>query len=163
MKNEPIISEIAAVCKNRGIGKDNDLLFKIPEDLEHFKNITKGHAVIMGLNTFHSLGKPLPHRTNIVLSPDKDQKIESCTVVSSIEDALAEAKKVEKDEIFIIGGASIYQQFISRADKLYLTLIDAEPEADTFFPDYSDFSPVAETGEGSYNGTSYKFMEFEKK
>lgn len=163
MMSKPIISEIAAVCKNRGIGKGNDLLFKIPEDLKHFKSVTKGHAVIMGYNTYLSLGSPLPNRANIVLSPDKELKIEGCVMASSIEEALTEARKTEKNEIFIIGGASIYQQFISLADKLYLTLIDAEPEADTFFPDFSEFSPVAETGGGSYNGTSYKFVTLEKK
>src|SRR5665647_361593 len=108
MTNKPIISEIAAVCKNRGIGKNNDLLFKIPEDLKHFKEITKGHAVLMGYNTYLSLGMPLPDRANIVLSPDKDLSIEGCIVVDSIDEALDEAKKTEKNEIFIIGGASIY-------------------------------------------------------
>jgi dihydrofolate reductase len=163
MKNEPIISEIAAVCKNNGIGKDNDLLFKIPDDLKHFKEITDGHAVIMGYNTYLSLGKPLPNRVNIVLSPAQDLKIGGCVVVNSIDNAISEAKKIEANEIFIIGGASIYGQFLPYASKLYLTLIDAEPEADTFFPDYSEFSPVAETGSGSYNGIGYKFVTLEKK
>lgn len=159
MEKSIIISEIAAVCSNRGIGKDNDLLFKIPEDLKHFKDITKDHAVIMGYNTFLSLGKPLPNRVNIVLSSKRNLEIEGCIIVGSIKDALMEAEKVEKYEIFIIGGANIYQQFIFYADKLYLTLINAEPDADTFFPDYSNFKVIKESKEFSYKNIKYRFAE----
>lgn len=159
MKKSTIISQIAAISKNRGIGKNNDLLYRIPQDLKYFKEITSGHAVIMGHNTFLSLGKPLPNRVNIVLSRKNNLKIDGCVVVDSIENALIKAYQVEKYEIFIIGGASIYQQFISYADKLYLTLVDDEPDSDTFFPDFSDFKVIKESQKFSFKNLKYRFTE----
>lgn len=132
-----MISAIAR--KDRAIGFKNALLWHIPEDFKHFKETTSGHVVIMGENTYTSIGRPLPNRTNIVLSIDPNFSPEGCVVVSSIEEALAKAKEVERDEIFIIGGASIYRQFLPYANRLYLTLVEGDFEADTFFPDYSEF------------------------
>lgn len=140
---KPRISIIAAISKkDRAIGKDNKLLWNIPEDMKHFKNLTTGHTVVMGENTFVSIGKSLPHRTNIVLSVKQGLELDGCVVVHSVEEALEKARQSEHEEIFIIGGASVYKQFISLADRLYLTLVEGEYEADTFFPDYPEFSRI---------------------
>jgi len=137
-------SIIVAIAKNKAIGKGNDLLYYIKDDLKRFKNITSGHNIIMGRNTFASLPKgPLPKRKNIVITdhpedcslpekhPDRD-----CIMVDSIEKAMSLCN--QNEENFIIGGGSIYRQFLPYADKMYLTLIDEEPEADVFFPPYDD-------------------------
>ena len=129
-----IISIIVAMAKDRVIGKDNDMPWgRLPVDLKHFKTVTDGHPIIMGRNTFESIGKPLPNRRNIVLSRS-DIKIDGCEVMSSIEKAI-ELLKDEK-EIFIIGGGHVYKEAIDIADKLYLTYIDLEIDGDTFFPEY---------------------------
>jgi len=154
------ISMIAAVAKNLAIGKNNQLLWHIPEDLKRFKEITRGHAVVMGSKTFESLGRPLPQRTNIVIAKDVNYKADGCVVVHSLDEAVIEAGKTEKDEVFIIGGGSIYTQFLPRADKLYITLVDKEYEADTFFPQYNDqFKKITFQQEGEYNGLKYTFLE----
>jgi len=161
------ISAIAVTNKNRAIGFKNKLLWKLPPDLEHFKKITSGHTVIMGGNTFISLGRPLPNRVNIVITKNKDLSMLGCIVVSSPEEALerakAEEEKLENDhkEIFIIGGASIYAQLLPHVEKLYLTIVDDETaEADTYFPDYSEFKKIISESEmQEYNGLKYKFVE----
>jgi dihydrofolate reductase len=160
--NQPKISLIAAVAKNLAIGKNNQLLWHIPEDFKHFKEKTKGHVVIMGSRTFESLGKPLPNRTNIVIASDKNYQAPGCIMVHSVDEAVVEAKKVEEKETFVIGGGSIYKQFLPLADKLYITLIDKEYEADTFFPPYDEFKKITQTGEGEYKGLKYKFLELER-
>lgn len=156
------ISIICAIDKNRGIGKNNKLLYNIPKDLEHFKRITFDHPVIMGENTYNSIGKPLPKRTNIVLSRDKDLKIPSCIICNSLEYAIETAQKKDQQEIFIIGGASVYAQAINIADKLYLTVIDAEKQADTFFPDYSNFKKIISQKDETSAGYNYKYLELER-
>lgn len=139
--NQPRISLIAALAKqNRAIGFKNALLWHIPEDFRFFKETTGGHAIIMGENTFRSIGQPLPKRTNIVLSLDSEFSPEGCVVVHSIEAALSYARSVESEEIFVCGGANVYQQFLPLCDRLYLTLVDGVYEADTFFPEYTDFT-----------------------
>ena len=139
--NQPRISLIAALAiKDRAIGFKNALLWHIPEDFRHFKETTSGHAIIMGENTYRSIGRPLPNRTNIVLSPHSDFSPEGCVVACSIEDALEKARAVEHEEVFVCGGASVYQQFLPLCDRLYLTLVDGAYEADTFFPEYSQFT-----------------------
>lgn len=128
---------IVAIANNNAIGKDNQLLCHLPNDLKHFKEITSGHTVIMGRNTFFSLPKgALPNRRNIVLSFE-NEKFEGCQTALSIEEALEMCSDEEK--VFFIGGASIYSQAYPIVDKLYLTKIHADFEADTFFPviDYS--------------------------
>jgi dihydrofolate reductase len=159
----PRISLISAIArKDRAIGKDNALLWNIPEDFKHFKELTSGHAIVMGENTYRSIGRPLPNRTNIVLSQSADFAPEGVVVVRSIEEALAEAKTVEQEEVFIIGGASIYRQFIPLADRLYLTLVEGEYEADTFFPEYDGFARVL-SEEKMDNGTHrFSFVTLEK-
>ncbi len=154
--NKPIISLIAVVARDRGIGYKNKLLFDIPEDMEHFKSITSGHVVIMGYNTYKSIGKALPGRKNIVLC-DKMTRLNDALVSRSIEEAVKISKG--EDEIFFIGGASVYEQAIKIADKLYITEVNALRTADTYFPDYKEFVKVKISGAGRYNNLEYKFLE----
>ena len=136
-----MINIIAVVAKNLAIGKNNQLLWHIPDDLKHFKEITQNHPVVMGLNTYYSIGKPLPNRINIVVSKDKIE-IPNVHVFTSLDTAIDFALS-QNEEIFIIGGASIYEQTIKKADKLYLTIVDQEVnDADAFFPDYSEFKTI---------------------
>lgn len=115
----------------------------------------------MGRKTFESIGRPLPNRTNIVVTSDKSFIAENCTVNHTIEDALEEARKIEQEEIFIIGGGQIYKQTIGLADKLYLTVVDGEYEADAFFPEYENFKIIKEEA-GSNENYNYKFLELVK-
>ena len=161
LKSKPIISIISCMAKNRGIGKENKLLFDISADLKHFKKITLGHPVIMGYNTYKSIGRPLPGRLNIVLMPDKIE-IEGCTVVSSIPEAIKIASEDDNKEIFFIGGGMVYKTAIEFADRLYLTVVDKEPEADTFFPDYSNFKKVISEEPEESNGYKYIYIVLEK-
>ena len=158
---KPEISIIVCVAKDRGIGKDNKLLFDIPEDLKYFHKVTKRHPVIMGYNTYKSIGKPLKERHNIVIS-ERDEKIPGYIVASSLLDAIEKASKLQKDEIFIIGGAKVYKEAIGLADKLYITEVDAKIDADTFFPDYTDFSKKTKIGEGRDGGVKYEFCIYER-
>ena len=132
-----MISIIAAVAKNRAIGYKNKLIYWLPNDLKRFKALTTGHTIIMGRNTFLSLPKgALPNRRNIVLSRSA-KAFEGCDVYASLEEALQHCAKDE--DVYIIGGASVYQQALPLADRLCLTEIDDTPaEADTFFPPYAD-------------------------
>lgn len=157
------ISMISAIAKkNRAIGKNNALLWHIPEDFQHFKELTSGHAIIMGENTYKSIGRPLPNRTNIVLSQTPDFAPEGCIVVRSIEESLDVAKQFEAEEIFICGGASIYKQFISLADRLYLTLVEGDYDADTFFPEYPEFTKEMEREEKNNGKYAFTFVTLEK-
>lgn len=158
----PKISLIAALALgNRAIGKANRLIFHIPEDLKRFKKITSGHVVIMGRKTFESIGRPLPNRTNIVITRDEDYFAEGVTLVHSLEEAVRLAQG--DDEVFIIGGGQIYQEAIGMADKLYLTIVEGNPNADTFFPDYSEFKKVvSESDWQEHEGLKYKFLVLEK-
>ncbi len=160
---QPRISLISAIArKDRAIGKDNALLWHIPEDFKHFKELTSGHAIVMGENTYRSIGRPLPNRTNIVLSQTPDFAPEGIVVVRSIEEALEKAKAMEQEEIFIIGGASIYRQFIPLADRLYLTLVEGEYEADTFFPEYDEFVRVLSEEKMDNGAHQFSFVTLEK-
>ena len=133
-----MITVIAAVAKNRAIGYKNQLIYWLPNDLKRFKQLTTGHTIIMGSNTFRSLPKgALPNRRNVVLSR-RSKEFPGCDVYPSLEKAL---KSCQPDEdMYIIGGASVYEQAVKVADRLCLTEVDDVPvEADTFFPDYSDW------------------------
>lgn len=123
---------VAMGVKNE-IGFENQLLWHLPKDLKHFKEITSGHPVIMGRKTYESIGKPLPNRTNIVVSRKNDWFEEGILIVGSIKEAIKFAKKID-EEIFIIGGGKIYEQTMDLVDKLEITLVKADLEADTFFP-----------------------------
>lgn len=156
---KPLISIICSIARDRAIGKDNKLLWQIPEDLAHFKKITSGHVVLMGQKTYESIGKPLPNRTNVVISDDYSFNPEGVVVTRSLEEGLSKAREIEKEEIFIIGGGSIYRQYLPMTDKLYLTIVEGDYDADTFFPDYSEFKNLIleeKTTDGQYN---FKFVE----
>jgi len=159
--DKPIISIIACIAKDRGIGKDNKLLFHLPEELKYFHKVTKRHPVIMGYNTYKSIGRPLKERHNIVISRDSE-KIPGYIIASSLEDAIAKASKLQQDEVFIIGGAKVYEQAIKIADKLYLTEVDAKVDADTYFPDYADFGKKTKIGSGEEKEFKYTFYEYER-
>lgn len=132
-----MISIIVAIAKNSAIGKDNQLLWHISEDLKRFKRITAGHKIIMGRNTLLSLPKwPLPKRTNIVITDKADEKFEGCEMTFSINEAAAKCGREE--ECFVIGGASIYEQFMPLSDKLYITRVNKDFEADTFFTEIDE-------------------------
>lgn len=183
------ISIIAAIGKNRELGKGGKIPWHISEDFKRFKEITSGHPVIMGRKTWESLPfKPLPNRTNMVVTRDSSLSFargrlaklggeKRVVVCSSLEQALEKAKEIEKSEIFIIGGGQIYAQALSLADKLYLTIVEGNFDADTFFPDYAEFKKVVfeEKGEpaltlasrrsgrrGRSEGYKYKFLELER-
>lgn len=162
------ISIIAAIGKNRELGKNNKLLWHIPEDFKRFKALTSGHPIIMGRKTWDSLPlKPLPNRTNIVISrnPVSSARRRLAEPAGSVEEALREAQgKPGSEEVFIIGGGQIYKQAIKEGlvDKLYLTIVDGDFDADTFFPDYSEFKKVASKEEHDNGEYKYKFLELEK-
>lgn len=124
---------VVAIGEKNEIGFENQLLWHLPKDLKHFKDITSGHPVIMGRKTYESIGKPLPNRTNIVVSRKNDWFEEGILIVGSIKEAIKFAKKID-EEIFIIGGGKIYEQTMDIVDKLEVTLVKADLEADTFFP-----------------------------
>lgn len=158
----PTISIIAALDENRGIGMNNKLLWHIPTDMKHFRLITTGHVVIMGRKTFESIGKPLPKRTNIVITTNKNRTFEGCITCHSLEEALQEGKKYETEEIFIIGGASIYKQAIKLSAKLYLTLVKGTYEADTHFPSYEEFDKILSKQEITEKSYTFTFLELAK-
>ncbi|MBS1548413.1 MAG: dihydrofolate reductase [Bacteroidetes bacterium] len=132
-----MITLVVAMGKNGEIGKDNQLLWHMPKDLKHFKDITSGHPVVMGRKTYESIGKPLPNRTNIVVSRKENWFEEGILIVGSLKEALKFAQKIDT-EVMVIGGAEIFKQTIALADKLEVTLVDEAFEADTFFPKIDD-------------------------
>lgn len=132
MKN---LSLIVAIGKNREIGKDNKLLWHIPEDLKFFKEKTMGKTIVMGSNTFYSLNGLLPNRHHIVLTQDDYEFPKEVEVFNDFNELLDHLKSLDDDEIFVIGGAAIYKLFIDYVDKMYVTEIDKEYDADKFFPE----------------------------
>lgn len=160
---------IAAIQKSdRGLGKGNDLLWRIPEDLKRFKELTTGHPIIMGRKTYESIGRPLPHRTNIIITRNVDYAAPGCVVVTSLDDALVKAREAEaknnnaEKKIFIIGGGEIYNQAIPHTDILHLTLVDGNKEADAFFPDYSDFKTEIWREDHPESSPSYSWVDLGK-
>ncbi len=129
-----MVTIIAAIAKNNALGNNNGLIWHLPADLKRFKKITLGHHIIMGRNTFESIGKPLPNRTTVILTKDKNYFIKNCLVASSIEKAIGLAKN--DSNIFIVGGAQVYKEAIEKnlVDILEITFIDYEFDADVFFP-----------------------------
>jgi dihydrofolate reductase len=163
MSKSPKISMVVAVSENLVIGKDGWMPWNIPSDLKHFKKITAGHPIIMGRKTFESIGKPLPKRTNIVVTRDLNYSFEGVKVVSSLKNAILEAGKIDQEEIFVIGGGQIYKQALELADKLYLTLVQGEFEGDTFFPEYRNiFTKTVSEFQSEENGFKFSFLELEK-
>ncbi len=161
-----MITIIAAIGKNRELGKNNQLLWHIKADLERFKKLTLGNVVIMGRKTYQSLPekfRPLPQRINIVVSKQKDFVNDPIIIAQSIEEAIKKAKEFKK-EIFIAGGASIYEQTLPLADKLYLTLVEKEfPDADVFFPPFEKLFPKKIKEEiGQEGELTFRFLEYSK-
>jgi dihydrofolate reductase len=130
-----MITLIAAAAENNALGKDNDLLWHLPNDFKRFKEITSGHYIIMGRKTFESFPKPLPNRTHIIITRQKEYLVEGCLVVHSLEEALEIAP--QNEEVFIIGGAQIYEQALPFADKIDLTRVHTSLDAEAFFPEFN--------------------------
>lgn len=133
--NGRMITIIAAMDGNRGLGFDNKLPWHLPDDLKRFKVLTKGHPIIMGRKTYESIGRILPERKNIIITRNAEYQASGCVVVGSIEEAIAEAHK-DDNQIFIIGGSEIYKLGLPFADMLCLTFVDADIPADVFFPEF---------------------------
>ncbi len=159
-----MITIIAAIGKNGELGKNNDLIWHLPNDLKRFKKITLGHHVIMGRKTFESLGKPLPNRKTIIITRNTDFNVDDCTIVNSLKAALKAA--ATDPNPYILGGAEIYHQAINIADRLDLTLVDANFEADAFFPKI-DTSLWKETSRQDFKADenhqyNYSFVTYKK-
>lgn len=129
-----IISLVVAASKNNAIGKDNQLLWTLPNDMKFFKNVTWGMPVVMGRKTFEALGKPLKGRTNIVITRQSGWKVEGTVTVKSLDDASFLVKQMDVKEMMVIGGGEIYKLAIEKAKRIYITRVDAELEGDTYFP-----------------------------
>ncbi|GAA6134705.1 type 3 dihydrofolate reductase [Oceaniserpentilla sp. 4NH20-0058] len=164
------IALIAAYAKNMVVGIDNQLPWHLPEDLKYFKACTTGKAIIMGRKTYESIGRPLPNRTNIVISSNPEFSVEGVKVVTSLEAAIEVAQAVNEingvDEIMIIGGATIYELCLPIADRLYLTQVHANVNGDAYFPEV-DFSNWREVQRADYmaseeNPYDYSFVVYDK-
>lgn len=164
------VAVIVAQAKNRVIGTKNKLPWHLPEDLRYFKQVTMGKPIIMGRNTYESIGRPLPGRENIVITRQTDYAPAGVTVVASLTDALEHAENTAlingAEEVMVIGGAQIYEQSLPLADRLYLTEVDAEIEGDAWFPEF-DRSEWQEVGRESYessgcNPFDYSFIVLDK-
>ena len=162
----PIISLIVATDNVGGIGKDNKIPWHLPEDIKRFKDLTMGHPVIMGRKTFESiistLKKPLPGRTNIVVTRNPDFNYEGVLVFNNIEDAIKKGKEIDADEVLIAGGAQIFDSVVERADRLYLTLIDGDFGADTFFHHANKFTKIISKEKKQFEDLKYTFLTLEK-
>ncbi|MCF2442827.1 dihydrofolate reductase [Dyadobacter sp. CY345] len=128
-----LLSIIVAVSENGVIGLNNQLIWRLPDDLKRFKQLTLGHPIIMGRKTFESIGKPLPGRQSIIITRDKNFSFEGTVVVNSLADAIEAAKKTETEEAFVIGGGDIYRQVQDICDKLHITEVHTQSNGDTFF------------------------------
>lgn len=160
-----MISIIVAVDEKRGIGKNNDLLFRIPEDFKRLKTVSNGHPIIMGKRTFESIGRLLPNRTNIIVTRNIGFHFEGAVVAHSLEEAIEKAKVSEgNDEIFVFGGGQLFKEAIEKdiVDRLYVTFVKGDYSADTFFPDYSQFTKILQKEEKEGDGYAYTFLTLEK-
>ncbi|MFA6924595.1 MAG: dihydrofolate reductase [Bacteroidales bacterium] len=160
-----VISIIVAVAENNVIGKDNKLIWHLPADLVNFKKITMGHHIIMGRKTFESIGKPLPGRTSVIITKQKDYKVDGCITANSLEEALGIASN--DTEVFIVGGAEIYRQSIDIADKIYFTKVYENFGGDVFFPEIDmnkwEISSKTDFLPDEKNKIQYSFIIFVKK
>lgn len=132
------LSIIVALARNGTIGKDGDLPWRLSADLKRFKRITMGHHLLMGRKTFESIGRPLPGRTTVVVSRGRPELAEGVHLVSSIEAGLELAREAGEEELFVAGGAEVFAAVLDRADRLYLTRVEAEVDGDTFFPELDE-------------------------
>lgn len=156
-----MIKIIVAMSKNRVIGNDNKLIWKLSSDLKRFKELTTDNSVVMGRKTYESIGKPLPNRRNIIITRQPDYQVGECEIVSSLEEALL----ITGNDCFIIGGGEIYKQSLPLANKIYLTLVNEEFEGDTQFPEIdSSWVKVSKKDFNSdeKNNHNYSFIEYER-
>ena len=152
---------IAAAAENNALGKDNDLVWHLPDDFKRFKQLTSGHHIIMGRKTFESFPKPLPNRTHVIITRQKNYEVpEGCMIVNNLEEAIAICPNEETN--YIIGGGEIYKQSMDLADKIELTRVHTEVEADTFFPQIinSDWSIINEEYHPSDEKHKFAFTYF---
>ncbi len=169
MANKAKIVIVAAMSRNtHAIGRENGLLWHIPDDMKRFKALTGNHPVVMGRKTFESivaiLGKPLPGRPNIVITRNPEYVFEGVTVVDSLEEGLQKAQELDHEEIHIGGGSEIYKQALPLVDELHLTFVSDEPDADTFFPDFEeDFEVVTKHEKRDHDGLSYQWVDYARK
>ena len=161
------ITIIAAIATNNALGKDNDLIWHLPADLKRFKNVTSGHHIVMGRKTYESIGKPLPNRTTVIITRNKNYKAAGCIVVDSLEKAIEVAR--EDPQVFIIGGAQIYQQAMSShlVDQLDITHVHHAFEADVYFPEI-DTAEWIQVGNEDFkaddkNKYDFSFVSYKKK
>jgi len=159
----PIINIVVAHSRNMAIGKANSLVWHLPDDLRRFKKLTSGHPIIMGRKTYQSINRPLPERTNIVITRDTNLEIPGCIVAHSIVEAIKKAEEFDQKEIFIIGGAEIYKETLPLAERLYVTTVDLNVDGDAFFPEYSKiFTKKISEESGEFKGQKYSFIVLEK-
>ena len=159
---------IAAVDNNWAIGWKNQLLVRIPNDQKMFRQTTAGKVVVLGRKTLETFpqGLPLPNRTNIILSKNRDYKVKDAVVVHSIEELLEEIKKYDSKDVYIIGGESVYRQMLPYCDTAHLTKIDRTYEADSYFPNLDEdaaWEVTAESEEQTYFDIAYSFIKYERK
>ena len=149
------------MSKNRVIGNNNELIWKLSSDLKRFKELTTGHPVVMGRKTYESIGRPLPNRRNIIITRNSEYEVEGCEVVSSLEEALL----LTNNDCFIIGGGEIYKQSLELADKIYLTLVHKDFEGDTQFPELSKEWAIIDNKDfeaDQKNEYNYSFIEYDR-
>ncbi len=162
-----IVSAIVATAKNNVIGRDNDIPWYLPADLKYFKMTTLNHHIIMGRNCYESIGKPLPKRTNIIVTRNPFYIASNCLIVHSLEEGLTLAQDNGEEEAFIIGGAQIYNLALPYLDRLYLTEVDLEVEGDVFFPalDFKEWELMVEDKKKAdeKNPNDYCFKIYDKK
>lgn len=165
------VAMIVAMAENRVIGRNNKLPWYLPKDLQYFKQVTMGKPILMGRKTYESIGRPLPGRTNIVMTRDPDWKVEGVKTVHSLEEAMNLAASIAEidgqQELMIIGGDQIYQTALPRVDRIYLTEVHAEVEGDTYFPDF-DRGGWAEIGREDFaaegpNPYNYSFVVLDRR
>ncbi len=156
----PIISVIAAMARNRVIGIDNTLPWRLPDDLKHFKALTLGHHIIMGRKTYESIGRPLPGRTTVIVTRNPEYQVAGCLAATSIEAAIAACR--DDAEVFFVGGAELYAQVLPRADRLYLTEIQAEYAGDAWFPEFDreTWHEIERREQVSPDGLAYHFVTY---
>ncbi len=158
---------LVAFDENRVIGKNNALIWHLPADLKRFKALTTGHVIIMGRKTFESIGRPLPNRTTVVISRQQDLKIEGVILAHSVEEAILKAKSISRDDIFIVGGAEIYQLSLPLADQILVTQLHDIFEGDAFFPEISsDMWEIAEQERGitdEQNAYQFSYLTYTRK
>lgn len=157
------ISFIVAMDIQQAIGLGNALPWRLPADLAYFKKTTMDHTILMGRKTYESIGKPLPNRTNVILTQNKEFEAEGCIIVHSVEEAIEMAKN---QEVFVIGGAEVFELFMPVVERLYITLIEHEFEADTFFPEFDVEDWVLNSSEegikDAKNPYEYSFLVYDK-